>query len=77
MASFVTQFATSEPAASTDILTGLGINWQLLLFQIIAFGILVFILSKWVFPIFFKIIDKIQLQFFIYIVCSYLMFFAT
>jgi len=60
MASFVTQFATSEPAASTDILTGLGINWQLLLFQIIAFGILVFILSKWVFPIFFKIIDKRQ-----------------
>lgn len=47
-------------AEQTDILTGLGINWQLVIFQIVAFCLLVFILSKWVFPIFFKIIDKRQ-----------------
>lgn len=58
MASVFTQFATSE--ASSDILTGLGIDWRLFVFQIIAFGILVFILSKWVFPVFFTIIDKRQ-----------------
>lgn len=58
MASFFAQFAASEQ--SSDILTGLGINWQLFLFQVIAFGVLVLILSKWVLPIFFKIIDKRQ-----------------
>lgn len=50
----------STHAQESDILTGLGINWQLVIFQIIAFLILVFILSKWIFPIFFKIIDKRQ-----------------
>lgn len=62
------QFAVAPAEASqgatqaqeADILTGLGINWQLVIFQIVAFCILVFILSKWIFPIFFKIIDKRQ-----------------
>lgn len=58
MASFFAQFAASEE--SSDILTGLGINWQLVVFQIVAFLLLVFILSKWIFPVFFKIIDKRQ-----------------
>lgn len=58
MASFFAQFAASEE--SSDILTGLGINGQLVLFQIVAFLVLVFILSKWIFPIFFAIIDKRQ-----------------
>ena len=52
--------AAETEAQHTDILTGLGINWQLVIFQIIAFLILVFILSKWIFPVFFKIIDKRQ-----------------
>ena len=60
MASFIAQFASAEAEGSSDILTGLGINWQLVIFQIIAFLLLVFILGKWVFPIFFKIIDKRQ-----------------
>ncbi len=58
MASFFAQFASTE--AETDILTGLGIKWELVVFQIIAFLLLVFVLSKWIFPIFFKIIDKRQ-----------------
>ena len=58
MADFLAQFATAE--AETDILTGLGIKWELVVFQIIAFLLLVFVLAKWIFPIFFKIIDKRQ-----------------
>lgn len=58
MASFIGQFAASE--GSSDIMTGLGIDGKLLVFQLIAFLILVFVLAKWVFPIFFKIIDKRQ-----------------
>ena len=57
MANFATQFAAVE---QTDLMSSLGINWQLLIFQIIAFGILVFALGKWVFPVFFRIIDKRQ-----------------
>ncbi len=59
MMSLMTQFG-AEATASTDIMTGLGVHWGALIFQIIAFAILVFILSKWVFPVFFKIIDKRQ-----------------
>ena len=58
MANFFAQFASAE--AETDILTGLGIKWELIAFQIIAFLLLVFVLAKWIFPIFFKIIDKRQ-----------------
>lgn len=57
MASFMTQFAAE---GKSDIMTGLGIDGTLLVFQIVAFCILVFALAKWVFPIFFKIIDKRQ-----------------
>ncbi len=58
MTSIFTQFASAE--AETDILTGLGIKWELVIFQIIAFLLLVFVLAKWIFPIFFRIIDKRQ-----------------
>jgi F-type H+-transporting ATPase subunit b len=47
-------------AAGTDILSTLGIDWKLLIFQIIAFLLLVVILGKWIFPVFFRIIDKRQ-----------------
>lgn len=57
MASFIAQFAAE---GSSNIMEGLGINGTLLVFQIVAFCILVFALAKWVFPIFFKIIDKRQ-----------------
>lgn len=54
-----TQFA-STAASSGGILDTLGIDVQLLLFQTIAFLILVFLLGKFVFPVFIKIIDKRQ-----------------
>lgn len=54
----VVQFAAE--AASNDILATLGVDVKLLIFQIIAFLLLVWVLGKWIFPIFFKIVDKRQ-----------------
>lgn len=53
-------FATTEHSASGDIFTSLGINGQMLLFQAVAFLILVFVLSKWVFPVLMKAVDDRQ-----------------
>ena len=50
--------ATAAPDASGDLLGMLGIDLPTLIFQIIAFLILVFVLGKWVYPIFVGIIDK-------------------
>ncbi len=54
-----TQFAeTTQPEAqSGNLFSALGIDLQLLIFQIIAFVILVVVLSKFVFPILFKAVD--------------------
>lgn len=60
MENFLTQFASTESAKKTDILTSLGIDWKLLVLQLIAFLILVWILAKWVYPVFLKIIDDRQ-----------------
>jgi len=43
-----------------SILDTLGIDVKLVIFQIIAFLLLVVILGKWVFPVFFRIIDARQ-----------------
>jgi len=56
----VTQFAAAEGAAGGDIFTTLGINWQLLIFQIIAFLILVWALGKFVYPWLMKSVDERQ-----------------
>lgn len=55
---FLYQFANSNAKESTDLLSSLGIDVQTLIFQIIAFLLLVFILGKWVYPIFVNIIEK-------------------
>lgn len=55
----ITQFA-AESAPSGDILATLGIDVKLLIFQIIAFLVLVLLLGKFVFPVFIKIVDKRQ-----------------
>jgi F-type H+-transporting ATPase subunit b len=60
MTSHFLNFAASEKAASGDIFSSLGINGQMLLMQTIGFLILVFILNKWVFPVFIKIVDERQ-----------------
>lgn len=57
---FVTLFATAEASGGSDILSALGIDVKLLVMQLIAFLLLVWALSKWVFPIFFAIVDKRQ-----------------
>lgn len=49
--------ATAEKASALDTL---GIDPKQLIAQIIAFGILVFILSKWVFPVLIRAIDERQ-----------------
>jgi F-type H+-transporting ATPase subunit b len=55
-----THFAATETAASGDILTTLGIHWELLAFQIIAFLILVWALGKFVYPWLMKSVDERQ-----------------
>ena len=53
-------FAATESHEKKDILTSLGIDWTLLGMQLIAFLILVWALSKWVYPVFMRIIDERQ-----------------
>jgi F-type H+-transporting ATPase subunit b len=57
----LTQFASSASGEEkTDILTGLGIDWTLMALQLVAFLILVWILGKFVYPVFLRIIDERQ-----------------
>lgn len=55
----LTQFASTE-AAGGDIFSTLGIDWRLLILQIIAFIILVWILGKFVYPWLMKSVDERQ-----------------
>ena len=52
------QFASANTEESVDLLGSLGIDIQTLVFQLIAFLILVFVLGKWVYPIFVGIIER-------------------
>lgn len=58
--SIVTQFAATEAAEQGGILGALGIDGWTLLFQAIAFLLLVFALSKWVYPVLIGVVDKRQ-----------------
>lgn len=55
----LTQFAATE-AASGGLLGALGIDVGMLVFQSIAFIILVLVMGKWVYPIFIKVVDERQ-----------------
>lgn len=55
----LTQFATSEPV-SGGVFGALGIDWKMLIFQIIAFVVLVWLLGKYVYPILIKTVDDRQ-----------------
>jgi F-type H+-transporting ATPase subunit b len=57
---FTKQFASTAPAEKTDVFATLGIDWTMLVFQLVAFCILVWALGKWVYPIFIRTIDKRQ-----------------
>lgn len=54
----LTQFAAAQ--AESNMLDSLGIDLKLLAFQVVAFLLLVIVLGKFVFPVFFRIIDKRQ-----------------
>lgn len=56
---YLLNFAATQPADG-DLLGTLGIDWWTLIFQMIAFLILVWVLGKWVYPVFVQIIDKRQ-----------------
>lgn len=57
--SFLTNFAeAAEP--SEDIFAALGIDWRLLILQIVAFLILVWLLAKFVYPWLMKSVDERQ-----------------
>lgn len=50
--------STTEPEG--DLLSALGIDWQLLIVQIVAFLILVWLLGKFVYPWLMKSVDERQ-----------------
>lgn len=60
MNNVITQFAAAETGGSKDIFSTLGIHWELLVLQIIAFVILVWALGKWVYPWLMKSVDERQ-----------------
>lgn len=57
--SVVTQFAAAS-GSSSNIFAALGIDWKTLVFQIIGFAILVWLMSKFVYPPLLKTIDERQ-----------------
>lgn len=52
--------AHGAEAAKGSVLDALGVNWTLLVYQLIAFTLLVWLLSKYVFPILMKAVDDRQ-----------------
>lgn len=52
----IQQLAATE-TQEAGILENLGIDWTLLILQAIAFLLMVFVLAKWVYPVFMRIID--------------------
>ena len=61
MPEFTNYFAqAAHGEGSNDLFSALGIDWQMLVFQIIAFVILVLLLGKFVFPIMIKAVDDRQ-----------------
>lgn len=55
---YLQMLATTPADTSGGLLDMLGIDVWTLVFQIIAFLVLVFVLGKWVYPVFVGIIDK-------------------
>ena len=60
--SFINYLAetAASPEASGDLFSALGIDWRLLILQIVAFLILVFLLGKFVYPWLMKQVDERQ-----------------
>ena len=60
MTSTLHQFAAASHEASSDIFSSLGINGQMLIFQAVAFVILVILMGKYVFPVLIRAVDERQ-----------------
>ncbi len=54
---FASTEATAEKAADSSVLSALGIDWKILVFQLIAFTLLVWLMSKYIFPVLIKAVD--------------------
>jgi F-type H+-transporting ATPase subunit b len=57
---YLRQFAAETTEASGDLFSALGIDWRLLILQIVAFLILVFLLGRFVYPWLMKSVDERQ-----------------
>ncbi|MET0979798.1 MAG: F0F1 ATP synthase subunit B [Candidatus Saccharimonadales bacterium] len=55
----LTHFASTE-AASTDVFGALGIDFSMLIFQAVAFLILIWVMGKFVYPTLIKVVDDRQ-----------------
>lgn len=53
----LTTVAKAAHGESSDLFASLGIDWKMLMFQIIAFALLLWVLNKFVFPVIVKAID--------------------
>ena len=63
MNNFLTQFASSEAAAEkTDLFSSIGVDWELLILQTIAFLVLLWFLKKFVYPPLVAMLDKREAQ---------------
>ncbi|PID31480.1 ATP synthase F0 subunit B [Candidatus Saccharibacteria bacterium] len=50
--------AASHGESNGDIFSSLGIDWQMLLMQMIGFGLVVWLLSRYVYPVLLRVIDE-------------------
>jgi F-type H+-transporting ATPase subunit b len=58
MNNFVHFMAATTEDGNSGMFGALGIDWKILVLQAIAFGILVFILAKWVYPPILAMLDR-------------------
>lgn len=58
MKDLLVTFAAQTNSSEGDLLGALGINWQLLIVQVVSFLILVAILAKFVYPVLNRSLDK-------------------
>lgn len=56
----LTILAAAETSGDGGILSALGIDWTLLILQLLAFLVLVWFLGKFIYPVFMRIIDERQ-----------------
>lgn len=58
MLNFLTQFASADTESSGDLLGSLGIDWQVLILQMISFVLLVLFVAKFIYPQIAAMLDR-------------------